>query len=146
MATIINGIEYSWADVRMKVRGREITGFKAVKYGDKVTREKVYGASRHALARTRGKVEVDDCSMTLYESALRDLIAELGDGWSDVRIGDIVVQYGKEGQTIQTDVLEDVLLEGFSGGADEGTTALERELAFSCMRIKRNGSYIVAVQ
>ena len=145
MAASINDIEYSWADIRVKIRGREIIGYKAIKYGDKVAREKVFGARRHAISRTRGKVEVDDCTMTMYESEVRELLDELGDGWADVSVDSIVVQYGNEGQTTHTDVLEDVLFEGLDGGGEEGSSAFEREVPFSCMRIKRDGKYIVAV-
>lgn len=144
MAATVNDIEYSWADIRVKVRGKELIAFKSIKYGDKVTREKVYGARRHAIARTRGKVEVDDCSITMYESAVRELLAELGDGWADTIVDEIVCQYGNEGQATHTDVLESVLFEGLDGGGEEGSSAIEREVPFSCMKIKRDGKYIVA--
>lgn len=143
MAATINDVEYSWADLRLKVNGKEIIAFKGIKYGDKVTREKVYGARRNAIARTRGKVEVDDCSVTMYESAVRALLAELGDGWADIPV-EIVVQYGNPGVATHTDVLESCLFEGLDGGGEEGNSAFEREVPFSCMRIKRDGIYIVA--
>lgn len=142
MAATINDVEYSWADLRVKVGGRELVGFKGIKYGDKVTREKVYGARRHAIARTRGKVEVDDCSVTMYETEVRALLAELGPGWADVPV-EFVVQYGNAGQATHTDVLESCLFEGLDGGGEEGSSAFEREVPFSCMRIKRDGVYIV---
>ncbi len=144
MGALINDIEYSWADIRVKVKGKELVAFKGIKYGDKVTRERVYGARRHAIKRTRGKVEVDDCSITMFESEARELLDILGDGWVDVPVDEIVVQYGGEGQTTHTDVLEQVLFEGLEGGGEEGTSAFEREVPFSCMKIKRDGKYIVA--
>jgi hypothetical protein len=144
MAIVVNDIEYSWADIRAKIRGRELVGYKAIKYGDKVTREKVYGARRHAIARTRGKVEVDPGSLTLYESEVRELLAELGDGWADVPVDELIVQYGGDGLPTHTDVLENVLFEGLDGGGEEGSSALEREVPFSCMKIKRDGMYIVS--
>ena len=144
MAASVNNIEYSWADIRVKAKGKELIAFKGIKYGDKVSREKVFGARRHAIARTRGKVEVDDCSITMYESAVRELLGILGPNWADVLVDEIVVQYGGDGQTTHTDVLEDVLFEGLDGGAEEGTSAIEREVPFSCMKIKRDGVYIVA--
>ena len=144
MAAIINGIEFSWADIRVKVKGKELVAFKGIRYGDKVTREKVYGARRHAIARTRGKVEVDDGSITMFESEARELINILGDGWADVLVDEIVVQYGEGGQETHTDVLEQVYFEGLEGGGEEGNSAFEREVPFSCMKIKRDGKYIVA--
>jgi hypothetical protein len=144
VATIINDIEYSWADIRVKVRGKELISFKGIKYGDKVTREKVFGARRHAIKRTRGKVEVDDCSITMHESAVRELLDILGDGWADALVDEIVVQYGGDGLPTHTDVLESVYFEGLDGGGEEGSSAFEREVPFSCMKIKRDGKYIVA--
>mgnify|MGYP001163266774 CR=1 FL=1 len=144
MAAVINDIEYSWADIRVKAKGKELIAFKGIKYGDKVTREKVYGARRHAIARTRGKVETDDCSITMYESAVRELLDILGDGWADALVDEIVVQYGGDGLPTHTDVLESVYFEGLDGGGEEGSSAFEREVPFSCMKIKRDGKYIVA--
>jgi hypothetical protein len=94
MAAVINDIEYSWADIRVKARGKELIAFKGIKYGDKVTREKVYGARRHAIARTRGKVETDDCSITMYESAVRELLDILDDIDTD-KLVDITEAIGK---------------------------------------------------
>ena len=143
MGANINEVEYSWADMRVKIRGREIVGFKGIKYDDKITREKVYGARRWAIARTRGKVEIDDCSITMFESEFRALIAELGQGWGDVPF-EIIVQYGNAGMPTHTDVLESCLLGGGGGGGEEGTSAFEREVPFSCMRIRRDGLYIAS--
>ena len=144
MGAEVNGFVHSWADLRMKVRGVEMVGFKAVKYGDKVTREKVYGARRHMIGFTRGKVEVDDATITMYEHEVRALLATLGQGWADVVIPEIIVQYGALGSAIHTDVLENCYLGGLEGGGEEGNTPFERELPFVVQRIKRNGLYIVA--
>ncbi len=144
MAATINDSPFSWADIRTKVGSRELIGYKSIKYGDKCSTEAVYGARRHMLGRTRGKVEVDDGTITMFEHEARDLLEALGDGWADKVVDSITVQYGNEGTSTHTDVLEKVRFVGLDGGGDEGTSALEREVSFTCMRIKRDGRYIVA--
>ena len=65
MAITVNDIEYSWGSITLKIRGVEITGFKAVSYSDEVEREAVYGAGRHKLGMTRGKYTTEQGSLTV---------------------------------------------------------------------------------
>jgi hypothetical protein len=144
MGLTVNEVPYSWADIRVKILSEEVIGFEAIKYSDKVSPEAVYGARRHLIGYTRGKVEVEPGSITMLESEVRDLLDKLGDGWADVVVPAITVQYGNAGQRTHTDVIENVRFVGLDGGGEDGSSGLKREIPIVYTRIKRDGKYIVA--
>lgn len=144
MGATINGLEKSWASITLKVKGEEIVGFKGISYSDSISREKVYGAGQMALAMTQGKYETEQGSITVYERQLRQIItAAGGNGWGSV-VFDVEVRYADPGEETSTDIIESCRWAGVNGGGEEGSAPLERELKFDCMRIKRNGVYLVA--
>ena len=147
MGATINGIEKSWASITVKVRGVEIIGFKAISYSDSVSREKVYGAGRMPIAMTRGKYETEQGSITCYERQFREILALFAPnsqtGWADV-VFDIECRYSDPGEATHVDVLEACRWAGAPGGGEEGSSPLEREMQFDCMRICRDGKYLVA--
>lgn len=145
MGATINGLEKSWASITAKVDGEEILGFKAINYSDSVSREKVYGAGRVPQAMTRGKYETDQGTITVYERQFREILARFAGpgGWGD-RVFDIEVRYADPGEDTAIDILESCRWAGAPGGGEEGSSPLERELKFDCMRIKRNGVYLAA--
>lgn len=138
----INGNEFSWSSVMLRIAGQKITGFKAVKYSDEIEgRDPVYGASVIPKGRTRGRYKVGDCSMTLYLSDFKTLIARLGNGYGQVE-GELVVQF-REGSDFHEHVLERVRIGGADHSSEEGTDASEVEVSLSVMRIRRDGKYLM---
>lgn len=138
----INGNEFSWSSVMLRIAGQKITGFKAVKYSDEIEgRDPVYGASVIPKGRTRGRYKVGDCSMTLYLSGFKTLIARLGNGYGQVE-GELVVQF-REGSDFHEHVLERVRIGGADHSSEEGTDASEVEVSLSVMRIRRDGKYLM---
>lgn len=138
----INGNEYSWTSVAMRLMGVKTTGFKAIKYSDEIEgREAVYKASPVSKARTRGRYKVGDCSLTMHLSDFKTLINRLGSGWGEAE-GEIVVQF-REGSDYHEHVLERVRLGGADHSNEEGTDAAEVELSLSVMRIRRDGLYLM---
>ncbi len=139
----INGNEYSWASLSARFGGARLDGAKSIKYSDEIEgREAVYGASRKPRGRTRGRYKVGDCSLTLYLSDFKNLIASLGNGWGDVE-GELVVHF-EEGDEIHEHVLERVKLSGADHSAEEGTDAATVEIKLNVMDIRRDGLYLVA--
>lgn len=134
-------IQDNWFSTTILCRGREYFGCRAIEYSDKLTREAVHGASAFQLGMTPGKVENEEGKLTLLNRDFYQMIADFGDAWGEVRF-DITVQYGMHGTPVHTDVIEGCRLTGAPGGASEGTTAIEREISFMFMRIKRDGRYI----
>lgn len=144
MAVSVNDIEYAWGSITVKAKGQELTGIKAISYGDAIEREAVYGAGRHKLGMTRGKYTTEQGSMTLFLKQHRAFIATLGDGWGDVPF-EIEVRYAETGEDTHVDIIEGCKLAGNPEGGEEGASALEREVKFDFMRIKRDGIYLVAL-
>lgn len=139
----INGNEHSWASVRARFNGVEVTDIKAIKYADEVEgAEPVYGTGRHPRGRTSGRYKPGDCTITFYKSGWKRLIASMPNGYADVR-GTIIVQM-REGSDIVTDTLEDVRIMGADASAEDGTDPLEVEVKLSVMRVLWNGKALVA--
>jgi len=139
----INGNEFSWSSIILRVGAVKITGFKAIKYSDEIEgRDPHYGASRNPRGRTAGRYKVGDCSLTMYLSDFKTLIARLGNGWGDREV-EIVVQF-REGSDFHEHVLERVRLGGADHSNEEGTDASEVEISLSVHRIRRDGAYLVA--
>ena len=145
MAITVNDIEYSWGAITLKIRGVEITGFKAVSYSDAVERESVYGAGRHKLGMTRGKYTTEQGSLTAYLKQERAIIEEFGDGWADAGPFELEVRYAEPGEDTHIDIVEGCRWAGTGGGGEEGSAPLEREMKFDYMRVKRGGNYLVAL-
>lgn len=145
MAITVNDIEYSWGSITLKIRGVEITGFKAVSYSDAVEREPVYGAGRHKLGMTRGKYTTEQGSLTAYMKQERAIIGEFGDGWADAGPFEVEVRYAEPGEDTHIDIVEGCRWAGTGGGGEEGSAPLEREMKFDYMRVKRDGNYLVAL-
>lgn len=139
----INGNEFTWVSLSARFNGVILTGAKAIKYSDEIEgRDPVYGASPIPQGRTRGRYKVGDCSLTMYLSDFKALIAELGDGWGEVE-GELIVQF-QEGSDFHEDVLERVRLGGADHSNEDGTDAAEVEIKMSVQRIRRDGLYLMA--
>lgn len=141
MAITVNDVEYSWGSITLKINGVELIGYKAISYADGIEREAVYGARRHKIGMTKGKVTTEQGSMTMYLKQHRELLDTLGDGWGDVRF-DAEVRYAEPGMPTRVDIIEGCKFAGNPEGGEEGASALEREVKFDFMRISRDGRYI----
>lgn len=138
----VNGNEFSWSSLSARFGGTRLTGAKAIKYSDEIEgRDAVYGASVMPQGRTRGRYKVGDCSLTLYLSDFKNLIAEYGDGWGEAE-GELIVQFD-EGGEIHEHVLEGARLSGADHGNEEGTDAATVEMKLSVLKIRRDGVYLM---
>lgn len=134
-------IQDNWFSLTANIGGEEYFGLRGIEYGDKLTREQVYGASPFPLGKTPGKVENDEGKLTLLNKEFYALLAKFGDAWGDKSF-EITVQYGMPGTPVHTDVIEGCHLAGANGGGSEGTNAIEREIPFTYLAVKRDGKYI----
>jgi hypothetical protein len=53
---LINGIAYSWGDIVCTIGGVPITGITAIEYSDSQVVENHYGAGRHPISRSKGRI------------------------------------------------------------------------------------------
>lgn len=140
MSADADEIQGNWFSTTILCNGVEYFGCRGIDYSEKLSREQVHGAGAYPLGMTPSKVENEEGKITLLLRDFYQMIADFGDGWADVRF-DITVQYGLSGSPVHTDVIEGCRLTGAPGGASESTTAIEREVSFMFMAIKRDGKY-----
>jgi len=136
MGALISGKFYSYASVEARVDGGPPVQAKGIKYGYKVA-ETIVKGRRGPRGRTRGQIELEEGTLTLYEADYRDLATA---GWLD-RIHTIAVTYSEgDDQPVHTDTLIGVRFLGDgNSGAEEGTDAIEHAIPFSFLGILVNG-------
>ena len=66
---LINGREYGWADIVATIGGVPVTGITAIKYGEEMEKENIYGAGRNPVSRGYGRVK-STASITLLSGTL----------------------------------------------------------------------------
>ena len=71
---LINGIAYSWAQVRLSVAGTDISGVEKVTYAESQTMDPVYGAGDRPVDIGMGNIEYSG-TLTLHVSEAQKLVA-----------------------------------------------------------------------
>ena len=66
---LINGREYGWADIVATIGGVPVTGITAIKYGEEMEKENIYGAGRNPVSRGYGRVK-STASITLLSGTV----------------------------------------------------------------------------
>ena len=66
---LINGREYGWADIVTTIGGVPVTGITAIKYGEEMEKENIYGAGRNPVSRGYGRVK-STASITLLSGTV----------------------------------------------------------------------------
>lgn len=64
---LINGVEYDWGDINVGINGIKVTGITGINYGDKQDKQNNYGAGRHPVSRSHGRI-TPSAKITLYMS------------------------------------------------------------------------------
>lgn len=103
---MINGINYSWASVRIAPYGVPLTGVTAINYGEKETKENNYGAGRYPISRGYGSIETN-CSITLYKDTLEALQKAAPNGRiTDIPASDVPVVFVNRAGKYMKEVLK----------------------------------------
>ena len=90
---LINGTEYAWGDISTCVNGVPVSGITAVSYGDKQDVQNNYGAGRHPVSRSKGRI-TPTAKITLYMSKVVALSRNAPNGrMQDIAPFDIEVSY-----------------------------------------------------
>lgn len=119
---IINGHDYSFASVEVRVDGQTFTGIKSISYSDQVERAKNYGTSSLVRGYTRGQYEGEG-SLEFYASEWGNFLKALGNKPYLKRFS-ITVTYAEDGQPTVTDSLEGCRLKKRSRDHSEGNEGL----------------------
>ena len=117
----INGLLYSWADIRLILLGREIVGILAIDYDDGQTTKPVYGRGKKRIGRVSGMYEAN-ASITLEMSEVEALNLSLPAGTSiyDIAPFDVTVVYVNAEQLLVTHVLKQCTFLKQNRGAKTG--------------------------
>lgn len=100
---LINGEEYSWAHIRCCINGVQVIGITAISYGDKQDVQNNYGAGRHPVSFSKGRI-TPSAKITLYMSEVVAIVARAANGrLQDIAPFDIEVVYMPENGLIVTD-------------------------------------------
>ena len=138
----INGNEYSFVSIKLRLFGKVINSFIGVKFSDSIDgREPVYETGPLPAGRTRGRYKVGDCSLTWPLSGWQEFLRNAPSGYGELE-GEITIQFA-EGSDIHTVTLEDVRLGGADETEKEGTDRSEVETSLSVLRICRDGKYLM---
>jgi len=66
--------EYEWADITLVLGGKDITGIRAIKYGEKQEKEPVYGKGNKPRKIQKGNISYDG-EISLLQSEYETLVA-----------------------------------------------------------------------
>jgi hypothetical protein len=132
----INGQMYGWADIKCFVNGTLVKGITAIKYEDKQTIDKVYGAGRYPIGYGKGRIECSG-SITLLKEELVALQSVAPNGrLQDLPSFDIVISYLPENGVITTDILKTCKFSENKRDVKEGDTSISTEMELMVMSIK----------
>ena len=106
---LINGVEYSWGDIVAAANGVPFVGITAIKYGDSQDVQNNYGAGRHPVSRSKGRIP-PSASRTLYQSEVVALQRQAPNGrLQDIAPFAITVSYLPESGIISTDKIRNCM-------------------------------------
>lgn len=125
---LINGREYSWADIVVNIGGVPVTGIVAIKYDEEQEKENVYGAGRNPVSRGYGRVKAT-ASITLLSGTVMALKAKAPKGQLH-RIApfSVTVNYQPENQPLVTHILKNAEFKKTAFDWKEGDMYKEIEL------------------
>lgn len=129
--------EYEYSDMTFVLGGKDLVGFRGIKYTTKQEKEPVYGKGKEPLKIQKGN-KSHDGELTLLQSELETLIANSPDGSILSLQLDAVVAYGNpsNGDTLITDVLQGLQFTEESKEMKQGDKFMEVKLPFIFLRKK----------
>ena len=133
--TKINGREYEWADLTLILGGRDITGFRGLKYGEKIEREALHAKGRYPHSIQSGNVTFEG-EITLLRSEY-DALVKTGGGSILGLCLDALASYGNPslGDAMTIDRIESLRFTEAVKDIKQGDKFQEIALPFVAIRI-----------
>ncbi len=134
---IINGREYEFADLTLILGGRDVAGFRGIKYTTKQEKEAVYGKGNRPLSIQKGNIAFEG-EISLLQSEYETLVA-LGKG-SVLNLNlNAVCAYGNpaRGDVMVTDFITGLQFTEESKEFKQGDKFTEIKLPFIALDIKK---------
>lgn len=125
---MINGVEYSWGDIVSAINGVPLVGITAISYGDSQDVQNNYGAGRHPVSRSKGRI-TPSAKITLHQSEVIALQSQSPTGrLQDIAPFDITVSYLPDSGIIVTDKIRNCQFKENKRDWKEGDMLQEVEL------------------
>lgn len=125
---MINGVEYSWGDIVSAINGVPLVGITAISYGDSQDMQNNYGAGRHPVSRSKGRI-TPSAKITLHQSEVIALQSQSPTGrLQDIAPFDITVSYLPDSGIIVTDKIRNCQFKENKRDWKEGDMLQEVEL------------------
>lgn len=127
---LINGFEYSFADIQVKIGAAEIYGITELNYDIEQAKENIYGAGENPVSRGRGTKQFT-ASMTLLGSEI-EILRRLGSGdLTNLAAFDLQVSYTPPDVTkLTTHILQNCEFTQSPAGGATGDTSLPQTINF----------------
>lgn len=125
---LINGIAYSWAQVKCSIGATEVIGIKKIAYSENQDMQNNYGAGNSPVSRSYGNI-TPEASITLHMAEIEALQAVSPTGkLQDISEFDILVAYLPEGGTLVKHKIEKCRFMNNSRDVSQGDMEIETEL------------------
>lgn len=133
---LINGVEYSWGDIVATIAGEPVIGITAIEYGDEQEVTNHYGAGRHPVSRSKGRI-TPTAKITAYMGEVINWQAKSPTGrLQDLAPFPIVVSYLPEDGQIVVDKVMNCQFKKNARTWKEGDTNQQVELELVPSHIK----------
>ena len=121
---MINGHEYSWADIVVNIAGAPLTGITGIDYDDDQEVVNVYGAGRYPVSRSKGRITCSS-KISLLTSEVIALQKKAPNGrLQDIAPFPIIVSYiPDDGGEVVTDKLRNCQFKTNKRNWSEGDTS-----------------------
>ncbi|MBV6442754.1 MAG: hypothetical protein EPGJADBJ_04478 [Saprospiraceae bacterium] len=133
-----NSKQYAFSDITVNVLGRELQGFRGVKYKVSVEKEVLHARGKKAFSIQSGNETIEG-ELMLLQSELEALRAAVKSVNPDLKLTDvafdIVVTYGN-GTTAVTDIIQGAEFTEYEKGMENGDKQMEISLPFLALDVK----------
>lgn len=135
---LINGSLYSWADIVSAISGVPVTGIIGIEYSDEQEVVNKYGAGRHPVGRSKGRI-TPSAKIILYQEEVEALQRQAPNGrLQDIAPFDITVTYISDSGIVTVDKIRNCQFKGNARKWKEGDTGQEVELELVPSHIEWN--------
>ena len=135
---MFNSREYEWADLTFLLGGKDLTGFRGIKYSVKQEKEVVYGKGNMPIAIQKGNKSIEG-EITILQSELETMRLQSGTkSILDLQL-DGVVCYGNpaNGDVLVTDVVQGIQFTEEPKELKQGDKFMEITLPFIALRVTK---------
>nr|DAS99254.1 MAG TPA: putative XkdM-like protein [Caudoviricetes sp.] len=130
--------EYEWSDITLIVAGRDVKGFRGIKYSEKQEKEALYAKGNKPHSIQKGNISYEG-ALTMTQSEYELLRLSMGGSILNGRVLQITVSYGNpsKGDLMVTDTLHHVEFTEDATEWKQGDKFQEKSLPIIFMDKKR---------